>query len=159
MDGEFTTTTAVSMVTVVQRAVEGRASSLEGLEGEEAVLRCLGASRGEVCRWSSPYGQQFSLVAGEYAERGRLLVEEDCGLRWVPPGWLTNMASRGTNVKETLCANSLCWHIDWAQLNWSQLTARSHLGIEEACAWSIGLQKSSNSKLKCQGLMVIHNQT
>ena len=34
------------------------------------------------------------------------------------------MAFRGTDMKEPLCANSLCWHIDWAQFWWSQQTAR-----------------------------------
>ena len=37
--------------------------------------------------------------------------------------WYT-MAFRGTDVKEFFCANSLCWHIDWAQFNWSQQKAR-----------------------------------
>ena len=37
------------------------------------------------------------------------------------------MAFRGTDVKEPLCANSLCWHIDWAQFNWYQQTARQVL--------------------------------
>ena len=34
------------------------------------------------------------------------------------------MVFRGIDVKEPLCADSFCWHIDWAQFNWSQQTAR-----------------------------------
>ena len=36
----------------------------------------------------------------------------------------STMVSRGIDVKEPLCADSLCWHIDWAQFNLSQQTAR-----------------------------------
>ena len=51
---------------------------------------------------------------------------------WTIAPWLSGELI----VKEPLCANSLCWHIDWAQFNWSQQTAR-----QGACAWSICLQK------------------
>ena len=34
------------------------------------------------------------------------------------------MVFRGIDLKEPLCADSLCWHIDWAQFNWSQQTGR-----------------------------------
>ena len=83
VDGEFTTTTAITMVTVVQRgASETGPTLLEGLEGNEAVLPCL-SSGGTIatCEWTSPYGTQMSLEPGEYAERGRLLAGDDCSLK------------------------------------------------------------------------------
>ena len=76
----------------------------------------------------------------------------------------TTMAFRGTDVKEPLCANSMCWHIDWAQFNWSQQTARQGVIWElrkavpgqYACRNLLGKEhSSSNGKLKCQGLMVL----
>ena len=84
VDGEFTTTTAVTMVTVVQRGgPETGPTVLEGLEGNEAVLPCLSSGTGTStgCEWSSPYGTQMSLQPGEYAERGRLLAGDDCSLK------------------------------------------------------------------------------
>ena len=76
------------------------------------------------------------------------------------------MAFRGNSVKEPLCANSLCWHIDWTQFNWSQQTARQGVTWElRKPVSSLCLQKSSgpedpssNGKFNCQGLMV-SNQT
>ena len=83
VDGEFTTTTAVTMVTVVQRGgPETGPTILEGLEGNEAVLPCLSSGATSTgCEWSSPYGTQMSLDPGEYAERGRLLAGDDCSLK------------------------------------------------------------------------------
>ena len=83
VDGEFTTTTAVTMVTVVQRGgPEAGPTILEGLEGNEAVLPCLSSGATSTgCEWSSPYGTQMSLDPGEYAERGRLLAGDDCSLK------------------------------------------------------------------------------
>ena len=83
VDGEFTTTTAITMVTVVQRgASETGPTLLEGLEGNEAVLPCLSSGgTSATCEWTSPYGTQMSLEPGEYAERGRLLAGDDCSLK------------------------------------------------------------------------------
>ena len=73
------------------------------------------------------------------------------------------MAFRGTDVKEPLCAKYLWWHIDWAQLNWYQQTARQGVTWElrkpvpgQYAGRNLQGQEdpSSNGKLKCQGLMV-----
>ena len=73
------------------------------------------------------------------------------------------MAFRRTDAKEPLCANSLCCHIDWAQVNWSQQTAiqgvtwelRKPVPCQYACRNFLGQEDpSSNGELKCQGLMV-----
>jgi len=83
VDGEFTTTTAITMVTVVQRgASETGPTLLEGLEGNEAVLPCISSGgTSATCEWTSPYGTQMSLEPGEYAGRGRLLAGDDCSLK------------------------------------------------------------------------------
>ena len=75
--GEFTTTTASVAVVLVERGLE---TELTGLEGEAAELQC-GPGAGLPCRWSTPYGQSFSLVPGDYAERGRLQAGPGCELR------------------------------------------------------------------------------
>ena len=75
--GEFTTTTASVAVVLVERGLE---TELTGLEGEAAALQC-GPGAGLPCRWSTPYGQSFSLVPGDYAERGRLQAGPGCELR------------------------------------------------------------------------------
>ena len=73
------------------------------------------------------------------------------------------MAFRGTDAKEPLCANSLCWHIDWAQFNWSQQTAKQGVTWELRkpvpgqydCKNLLGQEDPfSKAELKCQGLMV-----
>ena len=58
---------------------------------------------------------------------------------------VSTMAFRGTDVKEPLCANSLCWHIDWAQFNWSQQTAR------QGVTWELG--KSVPGQYACRNLL------
>ena len=81
-----------------------------------------------------------------------------CGL-----GCLGTMVFRGIYVKEPLCADSLCLHIDWAQFNWSQQTGRQLVTWElrkpvpgqYACRNIQGQEDpSSKGKLKCQQLMV-----
>ena len=76
------------------------------------------------------------------------------------------MAIRGTDVNEPLFANSLCWHIDWAQFNWSQQTARHGVTWElkkpvpgqYTCRNILGQEEPSlNGKLQCNGLMVSDN--
>ena len=73
------------------------------------------------------------------------------------------MVFRGIDVKEPLCAYSLCWLINWAQFNWSQQTARQGVTWElrrpvpgqYACKNILGQEDpSSNGKLKCQRLIV-----
>ena len=81
VDGEFATTTAETTISVIDRAVENPTSRLLGLEGDEITIPCLGNGKSGVCRWSSPYGQSYSLMPGDYAERGRLLTDVGCGLR------------------------------------------------------------------------------
>ena len=86
VEGEFTTTTAETSLTVVTRALGGggggRDSRVVGLEGAEIVVRC-GGGRGRQgpCRWTSPASHTFSLQPGDYAERGRLQADLQCGLR------------------------------------------------------------------------------
>ena len=79
VEGEFTTTTAETLVSVVSRAGGGQESSLVGLEGAESLVRC--GRGGRSCRWTSPSGHTFSLQPGDYAERGRLQADNQCGLR------------------------------------------------------------------------------
>ena len=73
------------------------------------------------------------------------------------------MAFRGTDVKSPLDANYFCWHIDWAQFNWSQQTAKPGVTWEfkKPVSGQYAFRNfpgqedpSSNGKLKCQGLMV-----
>ena len=87
VEGEFTTTTAEVSLTVVRRGGgpgPARDARLVGLEGAEIVVPCLGGGRGGrrgACRWTSPAAHTFSLQPGDYAERGRLQADTDCGLR------------------------------------------------------------------------------
>jgi len=81
VDGEFTTTTAETTISVIDRGVESPTSRLLGLEGDEITIPCIGNGKLGLCRWSSPIGQSYSLMPGDYAERGRLLADDGCGLR------------------------------------------------------------------------------
>ena len=51
---------------------ESRVSSMSGVEGEEATLLCGEDSSGGDCSWETPYFRTYSLLPGEYAERGRI---------------------------------------------------------------------------------------
>lgn len=81
VDGEFTTTTARTTISIIDRAGDTLTSRLLGLEGDQITIPCLGNGKLGVCRWSSPYGQSYSLMPGDYAERGRILTDDRCGLR------------------------------------------------------------------------------
>ena len=81
VNGEFTTTTAKTTISIIDSAVEEPTSRLLGLEGDQLSIPCLGNGKLGICRWSSPYGQSYSLNPGDYAERGRILAEDQCGLR------------------------------------------------------------------------------
>jgi len=81
VDGEFTTTTARSTISIIDQAVDSSTSRLLGLEGDQITIPCLGNGKSGVCRWSSPYGQSYRLLPGDYAERGRILADDRCGLR------------------------------------------------------------------------------
>ena len=76
------------------------------------------------------------------------------------------MAFRGTDVKSPLDANYFCWHIDWAQFNWSQQTAKPGVTWEfkKPVSGQYAFRNfpgqedpSSNGKLNCQELMVHTN--
>ena len=107
--GEFSTTTADTSISIVRRdAGVAQDSKLIGLEGKEILIPCaVGASASSNCRWQPPYGGSYDLAPGDYAERGRLQVDNACGLRVSSlqerdsGGWTCQVTTTSDSILET----------------------------------------------------------
>ena len=108
-NGEFSTTTADTSISIVRRdAGVAQDSKLIGLEGKEILIPCaVGASASSNCRWQPPYGGSYDLAPGDYAERGRLQVDNACGLRVSSlqerdsGGWTCQVTTTSDSILET----------------------------------------------------------